>query len=272
MQQAIDKALKKAAKLRNKDHRSKVISFTVVGGGATGVEIMGTLAQMLPKRLREAGLPPEDLRLHLIEGRDEILFSLPSVLKERAVRKLERLGVEIITGSFLEKVEDGVAYLASGQKINSNVLVWTGGARPDPHATEWGLKAAPSGRIPVNEYLKVPDKDDIYVVGDVAEVKNPQTGEPLPMLAQLAVQEGPSVAKNIIKEVRGAALKPFNPKIKGEFVSIGPGWAVGQAYGIRFAGFPAIAMKRMTYIKYWFHVGGISLAIKRTREMLTMSR
>ncbi len=270
LQQQIDSTFKEAAKLADREQRSRALSFTVVGGGATGVEIMGTLAQMLPGRLRDAGFSADDLRLRLIEGREEILPTLPAKQRAKALEHLTGLRVEVITGEMLNKVEGDVAFLASGRKVDARVLVWAGGARPDPHAVQWGLEAAPSGRLKVDEFLKAKGRDDIYVIGDVAEALKPGTAEALPMLAQVAIQEGPAVASNILREAHRLAPEPFKPHIRGEFVSVGRSWGVGWAYGIGLTGFAAILMKRITYIKYWFQVGGVRLALKRTRELLSM--
>lgn len=269
LQQRIEDAFKAAARLADRSERARVLSFTVVGGGATGVEIIGTLAQMLPRRLKEAGLSPEDLTLSLIEGRDEILEEMPPRQRARAMERLRHLGVEVLTGSMLAKVENGVCYLASGREVDSHVLVWAGGVRPDPHAVQWGLEAAPSGRLVVDERLRAPAAHDIYIIGDVAEAKHPDTGKPLPMLAQMAIQEGPHTADNILREARGFEPKPFVPHFRGEFVSIGPSWGVGWMYGLHLTGLPAIVMKRITYVKYWLQVGGLPLAWKRTWEMLS---
>jgi NADH dehydrogenase len=90
------------------------------------------------------------------------------------------------------------------------------------------------------------------------------------MLAQMAIQEGPTTAKNIAREAKGEGLRAFEPHIRGEFVSIGPRWGVGVMYGLQLTGVPAIVMKRITYVKYWLQVGGVRLAWKRGREMLGM--
>lgn len=272
LQQRIDGSFKAAARTADRAERARRLSYTVVGGGATGVEIIGTLAQMLPKRLREAGLPAEDLRLNLVEARDDILYDLPPRQRRRAIERLTYMGVDVITGSMLARVEDGLAHLASGREVDSAVLVWAGGARPDPHAVEWGLEAAKSGRLLVDEYLKPPGIDDIYIIGDLALAKHPETGSPLPMLAQMAIQEGPATATNILREARGEEPQSFKPRIRGEFVSVGPSWGVGWMYGMNLTGLPAIVMKRLTYVKYWLQVGGIGLAWRRTREMLAMGR
>lgn len=264
--------MKNAAKVADREQRARLMSFTVVGGGATGVEIVGTLAQMMPKRVRERGLDPRDLRIHLVEGRDQILFDLPARQRVRAERRLEQMGVETITGAFVDRVEDGEVVLADGRRVDSAVLVWAGGAKADPEAREWGLETSAAGRMVVDPALRAATHPDVYAVGDIAEARNPETGQPLMMLAQMAIQEGPAAADNILREARGEEPRPFVPHMRGEFVSIGPRWGVGWMYGLTLTGIPAITMKRITYVKYWLQVGGAGLALKRTREMLALQR
>jgi NADH:ubiquinone reductase (H+-translocating) len=264
--------LKAAARVADHAERQRLLSFTVVGGGATGVEIVGTLAQLLPKRVAEAGLDPADLRIHLVEGREQILFDLPEKDRLKAVRRLERMGCEVITGAFVDRVEQGAIILVNGRRVDSNILVWAGGAKADPDARDWGLETAASGRIVVDTSLRTPSHPDIYAVGDVAEGKDPETGTPLLMLAQMAIQEGPSAAKNILREARCEAPRTFEPHLRGEFVSVGPRWGVGWMYGFPLAGIPAITMKRITYVRYWLQVGGLRLAWRRTKELLALAR
>ncbi len=272
LQRRSQAVLTAAARMADRTERRRTMSYTVVGGGATGVEIVGTLAQMLPKRVRDAGLDPSDLNVHLVEGRDDILFDLPERERARAVRRLERMGVEVITGAFVSRVEDGVVVLADGRRVDSTVLVWAGGAKADPHASEWGLETSANGRVVVDESLRCVSHPNVYAIGDVAEARNPATGAPLMMLAQMAIQEGPAAADNILREARGEAVRPFKPHFRGEFVSVGPTWGVGWMYGVPLTGIPAITMKRITYVKYWLQVGGLRLAAKRTREMLALAR
>lgn len=271
LQQAVEDALKEAARSPRPEQRRRVLSVTVVGGGATGVEIVGTIAQMLPRRLREAGLDPDEFSIHLIEGRPEILYDLRPRQRELAVRRLERMGVRVITGSLLSKVAEGVAHLADGTEVPSSVLVWCGGAKADPHAADWGIELDPVGRLVVDRALKASGCEDVYVIGDVASPRDPDTGRSLPMLAQMAIQEGPHTAKNLLRESAGLPPEPFVPHMRGEFVSVGPRWGVGWMYGVGLTGLPAITMKRITYVKYWLQVGGLPLAWKRTWEMLRMS-
>ncbi|HEY3317851.1 MAG TPA: FAD-dependent oxidoreductase [Coriobacteriia bacterium] len=264
--------LKAAARVADRDERRRTMSYTVVGGGATGVEIVGTLAQMLPRRVIDAGLDPADLSIHLVEGRDEILFDLPERERGKAERRLGRMGVEVITGAFVDRVEGNMIALSDGRRVDSTILVWAGGAKADPHAARWGLETSAGGRVVVDPALRTPRYPDVYSIGDVAEARDPDTGQPLMMLAQMAIQEGPATADNILREARGEGPRPFTPHMRGEFVSIGPRWGVGWMYGVPLTGIPAITMKRITYVKYWLQVGGLRLAAKRTREMLALAR
>lgn len=272
LQRRIDEQFHLAATLAHKEDRLRALSFTVVGGGATGVEIIGTMAQLLPKRMRHVGLDPSDLRIRLVEGRSEILYDLPKKQRARAVSRLEHLGAEILTDAMVERVDAHKIYLVAGETLDTSVIVFCGGARPDPDAVSWGLEVDNAGRVICDETCKAVGHDDIYVVGDVAAFRDPKSNQTLPMLAQFAIREAEHTAANIVRESRGQALIPFESHMHGEFVSVGPSWGVGWMFSWNVSGVFAIFMKRLTYVLYWFKVGGVSLAWRRTREMLSMQR
>jgi len=272
LQQRVEEAFKTAVKLADEQARRRVLSFAVIGGGATGVEIAGTMAQILPKRAQEHGLSGTDVQVTLAEGRPEILYDLPDKQRGRAIKRLQKMGARVITGEMVDSVGESHVRFASGRQIDATAVVWCGGAKADPHAGEWGFEIDNSGRILADETLKAVGHDDVYVIGDVASVRHPKSNEVLPMLAQVAIQEGPTTAMNLLREADGVPPRPFEPHIRGEFVSVGPTWGVGWMYGVGLTGLPAIVMKRITYVKYWLQVGGIRLAWKRTREMLAMQR
>jgi len=272
LQRRIEAQFHVAATIADRDARRKALSFAVIGGGATGVEIIGTLGQMLPKRMREAGLDPADLRIRLVEGRPDVLYDLPEELRAKARGRLAKLGIDLVTGSMVSSVEADSVHLASGEVIDASVLVFCGGAKADPDAITWGMKFDPSGRLIVDQMCKAEGFVDIYAVGDVAAFRDPKDKRTLPMLAQFAIREAEETADNIVREIRGQATAPFVPNMHGEFVSIGPSWGVGWAFKTHLSGLPAIVMKRMTYLMYWFSVGGLKLTWKRTREMLAMQR
>ena len=272
LQRRIEAAFKRAATIADRAERQRVLSFTVIGGGATGVEIVGTLGQMLPLRALDAGLEPADLRVRLVEGRPEILYDLPAAQRAKAIRRLESMRVEPVLGRMVKAVEPGRIVLSDDSMVDANVLVYCGGARPDPDATAWGLEADNGGRLVVDQTCRSEVFRDIYVIGDVASFRHPETNQTLPMLAQYAIREAQHTAGNLLRELRGEEPVPYVPHMHGEFVSIGPRWGVGWMFGMNVSGIPAIIMKRFTYVLYWWQVGGVRLAWKRTREMLAMQR
>jgi len=272
LQHRIQAQFRRAAKLPSAEERKVALSFTVCGGGATGVEIIGTMGQLLPKRAAELGLDVADIQVHLIEGRPEILYDLPEQQRQKAVSRLKGLGIDVVTGSMVERVTDTAVILADGRSVPTSVLVWCGGAKADPHAAEWGFKCDNAGRLLTGQDLKAEGHDDVYVLGDLAAFRDPETNRTLPMLAQFAIREGEHTCGNLVRELDGRETVPFTPHMHGEFVSVGPSWGVGWAWRIRLSGIPAILMKRMTYILYWWQVGGVRLAWARGRELLAMQR
>jgi len=272
LQRSIEAQFKLAAALPERADRERALSFTVVGGGATGIEVVGTIAAVLPRMVRRAGMDPKEMRLRLIECRADVLYDLPQPQRVKARRRLEKMGVEVILGEKLVRVADRTAYLESGREVPSPVLVWCGGAHADPDAVEWGLAFDKSGRLVCDETLKAEGHDDIYVVGDVAAFKDPKDNRVLPMLAQFAIREAECAGDSILAEARGGVPAAFAPHMHGEFVSVGPGWGVGWMFKLNVSGRFAIIMKRITYIMYWLQVGSFRLAWKRTRQMLRLHR
>jgi NADH dehydrogenase len=272
LQRRIEAQFRAAAVTADRNARRRMLSFAVVGGGATGIEIVGTLGRMLPKRMSAFGLDATDLSVHLVEGRPDILYDLPAAMRERVKRRLAKLGVTLHLGSMMERVADGVVHLADGRELPAPVLCFCGGAKPDPDAFGWGLEVDAGRRLVTDEFCKVPGHPDIYAIGDVAAFRDPKDNHTLPMLAQFAIREGEHTTTNLLAEARGGDITPFIPHMHGEFVSVGPGWGAGWMFGKNLWGFPAIVMKRLTYVLYWWMVGGVPLALKRTREMLGMAR
>ncbi|MGV8083405.1 MAG: NAD(P)/FAD-dependent oxidoreductase [Coriobacteriia bacterium] len=272
LQARIETQFRIAARLADHAARRRALSVAVIGGGSTGIEIVGTLGQLLPKRASAHGLNPADLNVSVIEGRPDILYDLPKQHREKAKARLALLGVELVTGSMVSKVEPEAVHLADGRIVDASVLVFCGGARPDPDAVSWGLDANSAGRLRVAQTLKAWGHEGIYAIGDVAAFEDPRDHKVLPMLAQYAMREGAHAADNILREARGEELQPFIPHLHGQFVSVGPSWGVGWTGKLSLFGLPAIFMKRFTYVLYWWTVGGIPLAWRRTLEMLRMSR
>jgi len=272
LQRRVERQLRAAAKMPSAEQRREALALTVCGGGATGIEVIGTMGQLLPKRAEEVGLEPSDLRLSLVEGRPEILYDLHPAQRAKATQRLERLGVDVVTGSMISRVDAKAVVLEDGRRVPAAVLVWCGGAQADPHARSWGFATDNAGRLLGDAMLKARDHDDVYVLGDVAAIRDPRTNRTLPMLAQFAIREAQHAVKSIMAELSGGEPTPYQPHMHGEFVSVGPSWGIGWAWNLRLSGVPAIVMKRLTYVLYWWQVGGVPLAWKRSRELIAMQR
>jgi NADH dehydrogenase len=272
LQQRIDAQFTRAATLADDTERRRAMSVAVVGAGATGVEIVGTLAYALPRMVNRLGYPTDMIALHLIDARPEILYDLRPPERARALARLERMGVRTHLGAPLKRVSPDVVELESGEIIPAETCVWCGGAHADPDAVSWGLAADNSGRLVVEPTLKARDHDDIYAVGDVSAFLDRSTGRILPMLAQFAIREAAHAAANVVREARGEGLREFRPHQHGEFVSVGPRWGVGWMFRFPVHGRFAILMKRLTYVMYWLEVGTVRLAWRRAVQMMAMHR
>lgn len=249
--------------------RKELLTFTVIGGGDTGVEIIGTFGKQLPKLCKLYGIDPSEMTLRLIEGREEILSHLDPWLREKALDYMQRkLGIEVITGRPVERMEYHKIYL-DGKPIDSAVTVWAGGVKASSTASCWGLPVGTQNRIVGTEELKVAGHDDIYVIGDLAQIPWKERDGYCHMVAQFAVPEGLHAAKNIAHELRGEDVEPFVPTQKGEFISIG-NYCVGWMFNLKLIGLPAMFMKRLTYIEYWFVARGPWFALRRTMQMIRL--
>jgi NADH dehydrogenase len=272
LQDRLNECARDAAQRPDAEERQRALSTVVVGGGATGVEVVGTIAAVLPPLYEQMGYDPRDVRTTLVDMRPEILYDLHESQRLKAARRLRDMGVELVLGDGVASVEDGVLRTQSGREIDASVLVWCGGARADPDAVDWGLEIDVGGRLKIDETLKAAGQEAVYAVGDVAAFPDPDGHGVLPMLAQYAIREAEQAADNILHEVRDEPIERFVPHMHGEFVSIGPKWGVGWMGGIRLSGRIAIIMKRLTYVMYWLQVGSYGLAWRRFRQMRQMHR
>lgn len=226
------------AGLSNDDDAARRLTFVVVGGGPTGVEYAGALAelvrQVLPNEYPE--LAGCGLRVVLIEGLDEVLPTFPGDLGREAHRALERRGIEVLTGvRVMEVGEAGRIELSNGAELHAGTLVWAAGVKPAGLAATLDVSKSRSGRIEVDEYLRVKGRDGVYAIGDVASVV--QDGREVPMLSAPAMQEGRHVARTIAGELEGRLPRPFRYRERGSMATIGRNSAVAELRGLHLKGF-----------------------------------
>ncbi len=240
---AVQAAVTAAAGEREPERQRCLVTAVVGGGGATGVELVGELAEVLPELARRHGLAADLPRVILVEAGPTILAGSSPGLIERAGRILGDLGVQVLTQSRIaEATADGFT-LANGTLIRGGLFLWAGGVKAPAVIADSGLPVGYNGRLKVDQYLRVLDHPALYAAGDVASVVDPSTGRVLPPLAQIALDEGETVADNLEAEVLGQPLRPFVFRHKGSAVSVGPTRGVAEVAGRPFGGRLAHALK-----------------------------
>ena len=213
-------------------------SSTVVvgGGGATGVELAGELAEILPKVAGGHGLAADRPAVQLIEAGPAILAGSSPQLTGKAARLLSDLGVQVRTNAVVAAATEEGFRLTDGRLVEGGVFVWAGGVQAPELVADSGLPAGHNGRVKVDRYLRVLDHPDIYAAGDLASVTDPRTGHALPPLAQVALEEGETVARNLDAELEGGPLEAFTFHDKGFVVSVGTRRGVADIAGITTGG------------------------------------
>jgi NADH:ubiquinone reductase (H+-translocating) len=221
----------------DESERSRLLTFVLVGGGATGVELAASIAQMATITLRGnfRRVDPAKTSIVLIEGGNRILPTFAESLSRKAARRLEKLGVKVLTGTKVDKVdEQGV--IAGGKRIASATVLWTAGVAASPVVKTLGVPTDRAGRLPVDPFLQVPGASGVFAVGDVAV--SSQGGRPLPGVAQVAIQEGRYVGQVISRQLKGKApRRPFRYFDKGNMAVVGKNFAVLERGRIRTSGF-----------------------------------
>ncbi len=230
------------------EKRRALLTFIVVGGGPTGVEMAGALSELIRLVLVKdyPRLNIKDVRILLLEATDRLLPALPERLREAAGKTLWRKYVEVRFGASVADYEGRQARLKSGEVIPAQTVIWAAGVRASPLNATLGLPTARQGRIPVEPTLQVAGHSEVFIIGDAAYRE--QDGEPLPMVAPVAIQMGQSVAGNIKRQLRGQPLEPFRYRDQGTLATIGRNAAVANVYGLRLSGFPAWVMWLVIHI------------------------
>jgi len=227
------------------DPAQKAHLMTVVIGGAgpTGVELAGELAEEMPRLARRHGLNPKLIRILLLDAAPTILLGQPQSMVTKALGILDQLGVEVRLNAMIAKADEHGFTLKDGDTVTGGVYVWAGGVRAVPLVSKSGLTAIGGGRIKVDEYLRAVDRPDVYVAGDASAIINPKTERAYPGTAQLALSSGQSIAENLLAEIEGRPLTPYQYRDMGAVVSIGPRSGVADVAGRTLSGLLAHVLK-----------------------------
>ncbi len=220
--QVIDR-LERASVEADAEQRRILLTFVIVGGGATGVESAAALQDMLTRQLGRdyAGLDPSEAQVIVVEMADRLLGHMPERMADIAKERLEAMGVQVWFNAQADEVGPDHVKLADGRTIATNTIFWTTGVRAPDVVANMGLTQGKAGSIKVDQYLLAEGRSDVYAIGDNAHFQDPQTHESVPLLAQAAIQEGEHAAANLARQIRREDPVPFHYRPLGEALSLG---------------------------------------------------
>jgi NADH dehydrogenase len=240
-------AFETAERTSDPDQARAWLTFVIVGGGPTGVELAGALGEIARDTLKHdfRSINPADARILLVEGADRILPPYPPQLSAKATASLARLGVSVQTGAIVTDIQPDAVTVRRGthsEQIPARTVLWAAGVQASPLgrrlAMSTGVQLDRAGRVIVEPDLSIPGHPEIFVIGDLAHCKH-QTGEPLPGVATVAIQQGRYVAQLVQHRLRGETLSPFRYKDRGSMAIVGRAAAVADLRSLRFSGFLA---------------------------------
>ena len=249
MRRRIFLAFEAAEKETDPEKRRAWLTFVLVGGGPTGVELAGSLAELAYSALKEdfRNIDTSETKILLLEGMDRVLPPYPPELSAKAKASLENLGVMVQTGTLVTNIEDNLVTIRRGEQIeqiSAQTILWAAGMKASGMgavlAESTGAAVDRAGRVIVQPDLSVPGHPNIFVIGDLANFPHQyEDGKPLPGVAPVAMQQGNYVARLLKKRLQGQTLPPFHYTDYGSLAVIGRNTAVADLGFVKFAGFPA---------------------------------
>ncbi|ASS76303.1 hypothetical protein CIG75_16015 [Tumebacillus algifaecis] len=241
----------------NQDKKDSKLTFVVGGAGFTGIELVGELADMLPKLAAQYNVPKDKIKLINVEAAPMILPGFDEELVAIAKKSLEARGVKFIIGTPVVQVEPGVVHLKTGDTISSDTMIWTGGVRGIPVVAESGFQTEPRGRAKVDEYMRALDEKNVWIIGDSCFVLAPN-GRPYPPTAQISTQMGENAAVNIYSSMKHIKLEKFNPVLLGAVASLGRKEAIGSlGKKMKATGWLAYRVKDASKYRYLAKIGAL---------------
>jgi NADH dehydrogenase len=229
-----------AEKTQDPEARAAAMNFVVIGGGPTGVEMAGAIAEIARETLARdfRHIDPSTARVILVEGDKRVLSGFPEDLSASALEQLQELGVEVITGTHAENLTEAGLEVA-GKIIPCRVKIWAAGNTASFVGKTLGAEVDRVGRVVVQDDLTIPGHPEVQVIGDLAHFTSPKDGKLLPGVSPVAIQQGRHAARNILHMVEGAKPQRFYYWDKGSMATIGRNRAVADLNVVHFSGFPA---------------------------------
>jgi NADH:ubiquinone reductase (H+-translocating) len=247
-------ALEAAERATDPAERQRQLTFVVVGGGPTGVELAGAIADLSRDILANdfRRVDRKEVRVVLVEMADRVLTPFDVSLSDKARAQLEELGVDVRTGVRVEAIDAGRVKVG-GETLYAGTVLWGAGVRPSPLAAALGVPLDKSGRVIVGPDCAVPGHPELFVVGDMASFTPEGASEPLPGISPVAMQEARAAARNILDDIAGVPRRPFNYFDKGFMATIGRARAVAQLGRLRLSGL--LAWLAWVFVHLWYLIG-----------------
>jgi NADH dehydrogenase len=234
------KMFEQASREGDAEKRRAMLTFVVVGGGPTGVETAGALAELTNHVMVKdfSNLNLNEARVILLEANDHLITPYPHELRHATFDLLRRKQVEILLDARLADFNGQMVILGDGRQIATHTLIWTAGIKAAPMLDSLEVERAGAGRARVAPTLQLPQHPEVFVLGDAAYFVD-GGGQPLPMLSTVAIQQGKATARNIQRIIEGKKPEPFHYKDPGLLATIGRNAAVARIWGVSFSGFIA---------------------------------
>lgn len=236
--------------------RRALLTFTVIGAGFTGIEMIGELIDWVPILAKRYKLDSKEFSLKVVESMPNILNMVTEKEQTKARKYLEKKGVELILADGITSVEKDALHLSSGRVVPTYTSIWTAGVKANTDTANFGIEQARAGRLVANQYMEAQGKENVYVAGDLVYFEDQsQEGRPVPQIVQAAEQTGHTAAHNIIAAISGSEKEAFKGKYDGFMVSIGSKYTVAYVMDkYHMSGFIASAMKHFTNLLYFFTI------------------
>lgn len=232
------------------ERRAELLTFDIVGAGATGVEFATSLDGLIHHILLRdyPGIQPEEVRIRVIEALDHVVPEMSPAVSRLVAKRLEHRDIQVLLNKAVTGVEDGRLRTKDGSLLAAGTIIWTAGVRTNPIAGRLPGGHARGGRVCVNEFLQLPDRPEVYCIGDNTYFPDGESPRGVPANAPAAIQMGQAAARNVEHALRGRPLEPFQYVSRGELLALGRSHAVVNTHGILFDGPPAWVLWRAYYL------------------------
>jgi len=239
-------------KIQDEAKKCDKTHITVIGAGLSGVEIASEMAYYSRELLKRGSFACKNIEISLISSSNTILPGFDKKLMRMSHNRLKELDINIITNTKMESADEEYLYLTNGTKIIYSFIVFTGGIEPSNMATALDVVKNKKGQLVVNNYLQLVEHENIFAIGDIANIKNPK-GEEMPQNVTVARDSGITAAKNILALLQNKPLIKCDPRLEGTLIALGGKYAVCDLYGVlKFKGKLAYMVKQFAFFAYKF--------------------